>query len=197
MRFALQPAVFKTSHVLLFPIDYPVKRQKKKKKKTFSKKFKNSNFTILWTTLVETLPKSIHEFWGAILVCSFTGNFVWKLLPYGPMLAKMKKKTTLAETPLVVCMIFGSESDVYFPGRCRLQILLPCSPMLTKTKSQITNVKFWELKKNIWRYGGQVVFSRNLALISSTISYGRTTDGRTTNALVTTVALLCSNTKQS
>ena len=39
-------------------------------------KFKISNFTIL-SALVETLPRSMHEFWGANLVCSFRGDIVW------------------------------------------------------------------------------------------------------------------------
>ena len=60
LRFALRPAVSKISHILSFPIDYHVKRPTKTKK--ICKKSKISNFTILLTTLLETFPRSIHEF---------------------------------------------------------------------------------------------------------------------------------------
>ena len=49
--------------------------QRKNKKKC--KKFKISNFTILLTTLVETLPTGEHDFWGANLVYTFRGDVIW------------------------------------------------------------------------------------------------------------------------
>ncbi len=66
----------------------------KKKKKTKTKKHlaKNSNFTILLTTLLETLPKNIHEFGGASLVCSFIGNVVWKVTPVWSHASENEKK---------------------------------------------------------------------------------------------------------
>ena len=63
------------------------------KKKTEQKcqKFKISYFSILWTTLIETLPRRIHEFLGTNLVCSFRGDVVWNFYSHvGPMLAKTK-----------------------------------------------------------------------------------------------------------
>ncbi len=51
------------------------------------------HFTILWTTLVETLPRSMHDFLAVNLKCTFRGDVVWNFfLPYGPMLTKTKKK---------------------------------------------------------------------------------------------------------
>ncbi len=52
------------SHILYFPIDYHVKRPKKEQK--ICQKSKIGNFTILYTTLVDILHMSMHEFWGQI-----------------------------------------------------------------------------------------------------------------------------------
>ncbi len=44
------------------------------------------------TTLVETLPRSMHEFLGVNLLCTFRGDVVRLFfLPYGPMSTKKKK----------------------------------------------------------------------------------------------------------
>ena len=52
-------------------------------------------FTIRVTTLVETHPRRIHEFWEANLVCTFRGDVILKLsLSHGPMLSKMKKENS-------------------------------------------------------------------------------------------------------
>ncbi len=58
---------------------------------------------------------------------------------------------------------------------------------------------FEKHKKMVWRYGVKVPFHQILALICITGSEktGFTDDGRTTDARVTTVPLLCSTTKQS
>ena len=49
-----------------------------KKKRTKKNCQKILNFTILLTTLVETLPKSMHEFWGANMQISFeTFTPIW------------------------------------------------------------------------------------------------------------------------
>ncbi len=75
------------------PMLTKTKKKKKKKKKNWQKS-KISNFTILWTTLVESLPWSMHDFWSESEVhfqkrCRL--NF-FSLLPYGPMLTKTKNK---------------------------------------------------------------------------------------------------------
>ncbi len=53
------------------------KKRTKKKKIEEEQKFNILNFSILVATLVEALPRSIHEFKGANLVCSFRGDVVW------------------------------------------------------------------------------------------------------------------------
>ena len=47
-----------------------------KKNKQICQKSKISNFTILYTTLVETLPRSKHEILGANLLCTFRQDAV-------------------------------------------------------------------------------------------------------------------------
>ncbi len=91
VRFALQPAVSKISHILSFPIDSHVKRPKTEQKKC--QKAKIWNFTILYTILVETLPRSMHEFLEVNVLYTFRQDAIWSFfLPYGPMLTKTKKK---------------------------------------------------------------------------------------------------------
>ena len=53
-------------------------------KKNDCQKSKIWNFTILYTTLVDTLPGSMHEFLGANLLCTFRKDVVWSFffLPY-------------------------------------------------------------------------------------------------------------------
>ncbi len=45
--------------------------------KTNWQKSKIWNFTILWAILVETLPRSMHDFFGVNVMCTFTGDVVW------------------------------------------------------------------------------------------------------------------------
>ncbi len=96
----------------------------KKKNNNICQKFTISNYTILLTTLVETLPRSIHEFWEANLAKSgvfFQRRWHLRLLPpYDPILTKTKINyknpkfeisqffEQLWERPLLgVCMFFG------------------------------------------------------------------------------------------
>ena len=56
-------------------------------------KFKSWNFTNLYITLVETLPRhrSMHEVLGVSLLCTFRGDFVLKFfLTHGSLLTKTK-----------------------------------------------------------------------------------------------------------
>ncbi len=48
-------------------------------RKTIAKSIKIYSFTILLTTLIETLSRSINGFWEANLVCSFRGDVVLKV----------------------------------------------------------------------------------------------------------------------
>ena len=148
-------------------------------------KIKIWNFTILLTkfNVVETLRRSTHEF-GVFVQRRSHLRFV---LQYGPMLTKMKKNWQKSNSPPPPPSgeYFGSESDMYFHMRCRLKLLLPYGPMLTETE-KIRNWKVW--KKLVWRYGAEVVFPANVALIRFTVS-GKTsfteswwtTDGHTTD----------------
>ncbi len=56
------------------PLTTMLNSQKKNKKICLNLKI--LNVTILLTILVETLPRSIHEFGGANLVCTFRGDVV-------------------------------------------------------------------------------------------------------------------------
>ncbi len=78
-------------------------------------------------------------------------------------------------------MIFGSESDVYFQRRCRLTILFPYDPVLTKTKNKIVNNKT-KTTKNCLKIGWVDIFHQNMALIYLMVSEKRVfTDGRRTD----------------
>ncbi len=44
-------------------------------------------------------------------------------------------------------MIFGSESNVYFQMRCRLNLFLPYGPMLMKAKKKTVKNKKIEFRK--------------------------------------------------
>ena len=49
--------------------------------------------TILWATLVETLPRSMHDFCGEWMWCVLSEEMSFEFfLPYGPMLMETKKK---------------------------------------------------------------------------------------------------------
>ncbi len=48
-----------------------------------------TNFTLLYTTWVETLPRSMHEFWEQISCVLSDKMFIF--LPYGPTKKKMAK----------------------------------------------------------------------------------------------------------
>ena len=43
---------------------------------------KIQNFTILLTTFLETLARTVHEFWGANLLCSFRGDALRYICPH-------------------------------------------------------------------------------------------------------------------
>ena len=64
------------------------------KKRT--KNAKNSKFNIsqiILTTLVETLSRSMPEFWGVKLLCVLSEEMCFEFFsPYGPMLTKTNKK---------------------------------------------------------------------------------------------------------
>ena len=63
-----------------------------KKEQKNCQKSKIWNFADLYTTLVETLPRSMHAFLGVNLLCTLKGDVVWSFfLPYGPMFRKTKK----------------------------------------------------------------------------------------------------------
>ncbi len=105
---------------------------------------------------------------------------------------------TLVETPppLEICMIFlWMNLTCTFRGDVVWSYFLPYGFMLTKTKKKI-------LKKIKMQNGLEIqwkgTFPLNLALIclmgSEKMGF---MDGRTTDARVTTVALLCSSVKQS
>ena len=53
---------------------------------------KIQNFTILWTPLVETLPRSLHNFLGVKLVCTFRGDVVWNLFYHMVPYYRKRKK---------------------------------------------------------------------------------------------------------
>ncbi len=85
--------------------------------------------------------------------------------------------------------VFGTEYDVYFQRKCRLPFC-PYGPMLMITKKIVKNQKFKILKKQnrcfeIWWTGSFPKIWQN------SLDGLRTTDGRTMDARVTTVALLC------
>ena len=56
------------------PLTTMLNGQKKKGHKNMLKFKKNQNFTILLTTLVEAYHRSIHEFWGMNLECTYKGD---------------------------------------------------------------------------------------------------------------------------
>ncbi len=139
--------------------------------KTNCQKSKIWNFTNLYTTLVEILPRSMHEFLGVNLLCTFRGDdVVWRFffLPYGPMLTKTKKKIVKNQK----CKILKNKKIFW-----RYSEKVPCH--------QIWHQSAWRvLRKRVLRADDE--------------RRRTTTDGpRTTDACVTTVALLCSSTKQS
>ncbi len=84
---------------------------------------------------------------------------------------------------------------MYFQ-RCHSKFLPPYGHMLTKREKIVKNKNLKNIKnKMVWIYGGQVVFSQNLALICLTFlrNWVLRTDNRwTMDGHVTTVALLCS-----
>ncbi len=90
---------------------------------------------------------------------------------------------------------------MYFQRRCRLKFFLPYGPMLTKTKKNRKKSKILHFEKQKKKNGLEIWWigtcPTNLALIQSVVSEKTmsTDDGRTTtDARVTTVALLCSGT---
>ncbi len=141
----------------LFPLPYGPFLTKRKKKSQISQLW---NVTILWTTLVEIFPRSMHDCLGVNLMSTFRRGVVWFF--YSHMVSWRKEKSLKDQ---------------------KFKILK------NKTKNGL----------NIWWTGS---FSKDLALIRLTVSEktgfvdGRT-HGRTPDAGVTTVALLCSSTKQS
>ena len=180
----------------------------KKRMKKKMPKIQNLNFTILLTTLVETMARSIHvhDVFGANLVYSFGGDVVWNF--YSHVVTCWRKRNKNGKNPkfeisqLLVDTLPRSMYD--FIGvntmctvRGHVWFFLRCGPMLQK--KIIKNFKFWKTKK-VFGDDGQVVFPYIWALIRLTISEktcftDRRTNGRTPDARVTTVALLCSSTK--
>ncbi len=72
---------FQTRCRLKFFLPYGPMLTKTKKKK---KKWQNSkiwNIANLYTTLVETLPRSMHDFFAVSLFCNFRGDVIWNFSP--------------------------------------------------------------------------------------------------------------------
>ncbi len=133
------------------PLTTTLNGQKRNKKKK-GPKFKIAFFTILLTTLVETLPMSIHEFWVSIVRYILseempfeTFNPVWSHVNENetnlPKIQNLNKKFTILWTTLVEtkenAFFGGSESDVYFQRRWCLKFSLPYGAILTETKRKL------------------------------------------------------------
>ncbi len=138
VRFALRLGVSKISHILSFPIDYHVKRQKKNKKIWQKSKFEISQ--ILYIFLVETFPKGMHDFFGANLLCTFRQGVVSHVNQNEKKLAKIQNLnianiyTTLVETLPRSVHDFFLQWIFYVLSEEMLKVFLPYGPMLTKTK---------------------------------------------------------------
>ena len=72
VRFALRPALSMISHFFYNSPLTPMLNAHKKCQKS-----KIRNFTILYTTLVETFLRGMTEFWAAHLLCTFRQDVVW------------------------------------------------------------------------------------------------------------------------
>ena len=108
--FALRPAVSKISHILSFPIDYHVKRQKKKKKnKIICQKSKIFKFHYSFNNFVRDPPQ----------------EYTW---------------------------ILGSKSGLLFQ-RCRLKLLPPYGPMLTKTIKKMAKIQYLKFPYSLTNFG--------------------------------------------
>ena len=135
---------------------------------------KSKIFTILYITLIETLPRSMLEFWGANLLCGFRQDVVWSFfLPYGPMLKKTKQKMAKNQNLKLwsrpsqeVCMIFFFFFFWVNPlCTFRGDVVWHFSPMWShvnenaiknRIKSKMQN--FEKQNKKVWRCGEKVPF---------------------------------------
>ncbi len=139
------------AHFIIRPPELTTMLHIKKKEHKKCQKFNMSNFTIHWTfTLVETLPRSIHEFLGANLVCSFRGDVIWTFTPilshvsenekYLAKIQNFKFHNSLnnfgRDPPQEYAWFFGSASGAYFQRKCHLKFFVPYGPILTKTKKK-------------------------------------------------------------
>ncbi len=175
-------------------------------------KFKISNFTILLTTLVETLPRSVHEFlWSKSAV-------LWEEMlfeTFAPIWSHVNDKngknwnfvilwpTTLVDT---LPRSMHAFLEVNLMCTSRGEVVSIFSPIWSyinaKEKKIVKGERFKILRKQKWS-GDMVVGtippnSVFTNLIHSVVSEKTmSTDGRTPDARVTTVALPCSSTKQS
>ncbi len=67
---------YRTFFILSLNPVLPPPPRKEKNKKTCQKS-KIWNFTLLYTTLVDSLLRSMPEFWGANLLCTFRQDVAW------------------------------------------------------------------------------------------------------------------------
>ena len=95
VRFALGLAVSEILHILSFPIDSHVDviwshvNENEKKNAKNPLKFRK----YLYRTLVETLPRSMHDLFGSESIMYFQRCCLNFILLYGPTLTKRKKKS--------------------------------------------------------------------------------------------------------
>ncbi len=131
-------------------------------------------------------PRSIHEFLGAKLLCTFRQNVVWSFFsPYGPMLTKTKKKLSKVQIliwyrPSLEALTFWEWICYVLSEEMSFEVFPPYNNMLTKTKKKIvikSKMQNFEKKNGveIWWKG---TFPPNLSLIYLTEKRVlRTTDG--------------------
>ena len=66
----------------VFEVFSPIWSHVNENEKKKWQKSKIWNFTILWATLVETLPRSMHDFLGVNVMCTFRGDVVWNFFSH-------------------------------------------------------------------------------------------------------------------
>ncbi len=81
-------------------------RTSRKGKKIYCQRSKIRNFTILYTTLVETLPRSMHDFVGANLLYTFRQDVVWNF--FSDMARKKMAKIQILKFRQSLCK-FGRD----------------------------------------------------------------------------------------
>ncbi len=163
------------------------------------------NFTILYTTLAETLP----EFLEANLLCTFRQGVVWIFSPIWSHIneneTKIFKNPKFEISPIVthlgqrasleVCMNLWKWICYVLSEEMSFEFFLPYGPMLTKTnnnRKKIKHAKCWKkIGLEMWR---KVRFHQIWHLSAWRVPRKRVL--RKTDARVTTIALLYSSTQQ-